>query len=278
MKLLRVGDFGSEIPAILDAEGHYRDISTVIPDLNPSTISNDLINDLKKINLEKLPKIDNKKRIGPCISNPGKFIGVGLNYSDHAAELNLNLPKEPVLFSKATSCICGPNDNIILPPNSVKTDWEVEIGFVISKKGKNISVKDANNYIFGYLLVCDVSERDFQNNRSGQWLKGKSADTFGPIGPYLVTNDDISDLYNLKMSLDVNGVRMQTGNTSTMIHKINYCLSYISEFMTLLPGDIITTGTPPGVGLGKNPPTFLKKNDKFELSIDDLGSQKHLVI
>lgn len=276
MKFLRVGNIGSEKPALLD-NNTIRDLSSVIKDIDPTTIGDGLINNVKKIDISKLPKLDNNLRIGASVSNPSKFLGIGLNFLDHALEQNLEPPKEPIIFSKATTSVCGPNDDLIIPKNSQKTDWEVEIAFVIGKKGKNIPLQDAESYIFGYCLVCDFSEREWQKNRSGQWIKGKSSDTFGPVGPYIVTKDEIKDLYNLNMSLDVNGKRMQTGNTSKMIHKMNFLTSYASEFMTLMPGDIITTGTPPGVGDSMKPPTYLKRGDVVSLTIDQLGSQKHLV-
>jgi 2-keto-4-pentenoate hydratase/2-oxohepta-3-ene-1,7-dioic acid hydratase in catechol pathway len=277
MKFLRVGNLGAEKPAILD-NGIIRDLSSVIKDIDRTTIGDDLINTIKKLDISKLPQINNNLRIGASVSNPSNFLGIGLNFLDHALEQNLELPKEPIIFSKATSSICGPNDDLIIPKNSEKTDWEVEIAFVIGKKGKNVSLTEAESYIFGYCLVCDFSEREWQKKRSGQWVKGKSAETFGPVGPYIVTKDEIKDVYNLKMSLDVNGKRMQTGNTSKMIHKMNFLTSYASEFMILLPGDVITTGTPPGVGDSMKPPTYLKKGDVVTLSIDQLGSQKHSVI
>ncbi len=276
MKFLRVGNIGSEKPALLD-NNTIRDLSSVIKDIDPTTIGDGLINTVKKLDISKLPKLDNNLRIGASVSNPSKFLGIGLNFLDHALEQNLEPPKEPIIFSKATTSVCGPNDDLIIPKNSQKTDWEVEIAFVIGKKGKNIPLQDAESYIFGYCLVCDFSEREWQKNRSGQWIKGKSSDTFGPVGPYIVTKDEFKDLYNLNMSLDVNGKRMQTGNTSKMIHKMNFLTSYASEFMTLMPGDIITTGTPPGVGDSMKPPTYLKRGDVVSLTIDQLGSQKHSV-
>jgi len=277
MKLLRVGNLGAEKPAILD-NGIIRDLSSVIKDIDRTTIGDDLINTIKKLDISKLTQLNNNLRIGASVSNPSNFLGIGLNFLDHALEQNLELPKEPIIFSKATSSICGPNDDLIIPKNSEKTDWEVEIAFVIGKKGKNISLAEAESYIFGYCLVCDFSEREWQKKRSGQWVKGKSSETFGPVGPYIVTKDEIKDVYNLNMSLDVNGKRMQTGNTSKMIHKMNFLTSYASEFMTLLPGDIITTGTPPGVGDSMKPPKYLKKGEVVTLSIDQLGSQKHSVV
>lgn len=277
MKLLRVGNLGAEKPAILD-NGIIRDLSSVIKDIDRTTIGDDLINTIKKLDISKLPQLNNNLRIGASVFNPSNFLGIGLNFLDHALEQNLELSKEPIIFSKATSSICGPNDDLIIPKNSEKTDWEVEIAFVIGKKGKNISLAEAESYIFGYCLVCDFSEREWQKKRSGQWVKGKSSETFGPVGPYIVTKDEIKDVYNLNMSLDVNGKRMQTGNTSKMIHKMNFLTSYASEFMTLLPGDIITTGTPPGVGDSMKPPKYLKKGEVVTLSIDQLGSQKHSVV
>ena len=276
MKLLRVGNLGSEKPAILD-NNVIRDLSSIIKDIDQTTIGDNLINTIKRLDISKLPTLDNNLRIGACVSNPSKFLGIGLNFLDHALEQNLEVPKEPIIFSKATTSVCGPNDDLIIPKNSQKTDWEVEIGFIIGKKGKNISLAEAESYIFGYCLVCDFSERDWQKNRSGQWIKGKSSDTFGPIGPYIVTKDEIKDVYSLNMSLDVDGKRMQTGNTAKMIHKMNFLTSYASEFMSLMPGDIITTGTPPGVGDSMKPPKYLKKGEVVTMSIDQLGSQKHSV-
>ena len=273
MKLIRLGNPGFEIPAILDKDNNFRSIKKIVDDLNPKTINFETIEKIKKINIESLPLISKKDRIGPCINNPGKFIGIGLNFIDHAKEQNLPIPKEPIVFSKAVNCIIGPNDDIIIPKNSKKTDWEVEIAFVVGKKTKNIKEKDAIHHIFGYCIVNDVSERDFQKNRGGQWIKGKSADTFGPVGPYLVTADEIKNVQDLNMYLNVNGMKMQSGNTKNMIFNINFILSYLSNFMTLLPGDIITTGTPPGVGDSKKTPQYLKINDKVQLGIDCLGEQ-----
>jgi len=277
MKLLRVGNAGNEIPAALDNNGNIRDLSSQIKDLNPETINFKTLEKLRKINLETLPQVSKSIRIGSCISKPEKFIGIGLNFSDHAAEIGAQIPKEPIIFMKATSCISGPNDDIIIPKNSKKCDWEVEIAFVVAKETKNISQLDSENHIFGYCLVNDVSEREWQLEGTGQWVKGKSADTFGPIGPYLVTKDEIKDVQNLNMKLDLNGENMQQGNTNKMIFNINFILSYLSKFMTLLPGDIITTGTPPGIENGKKPPIFLKNGDEVKLSIDELGEQKQKV-
>ena len=278
MKFLRCGPLNKEKPAVLDKNGKIRDISSHINDLNPQNISFTNLEKLKNINLESLPEIPSSERIGSCIANPGKFVGIGLNYSDHAAETGAKIPTEPIVFMKATSCIVGPNDDVVIPKNSKKTDWEVEIAFVIGKETKYIKEEDAPKHIFGYCLVNDVSEREFQIEKLGQWVKGKSADTFGPIGPYLVTKDEIPDVQDLNLSLDVNGKRMQTGNTSNMIFNINYILSYLSNFMSLQAGDIITTGTPPGVGMGMKPQVFLKSGDVMKLTIDHLGEQKQTVV
>ena len=278
MKLLRCGSLNKEKPAVLDKNGKIRDISSHINDLNPKNISFTNLEKLKKINLESLPEIPSSERIGSCIANPGKFVGIGLNYSDHAAETGAKIPTEPIVFMKATSCIVGPNDDVVIPKNSKKTDWEVEIAFVVGKEAKYIKEEDAQDHIFGYCLVNDVSEREFQIEKLGQWVKGKSADTFGPIGPYLVTKDEIPDVQNINLSLDVNGKRMQTGNTNNMIFNINYILSYLSNFMSLQAGDIVTTGTPPGVGMGMKPQVFLKSGDVMKLTVDHLGEQKQTVV
>ena len=278
MKFLRCGPLNKEKPAVLDKNGKIRDISSHINDLNPKNISFTNLEKLKKINLESLPEIPSSERIGSCIANPGKFVGIGLNYSDHAAETGAKIPTEPIVFMKATSCIVGPNDDVVIPKNSKKTDWEVEIAFVIGKETKYIREEDAPKHIFGYCLVNDVSEREFQIEKLGQWVKGKSADTFGPIGPYLVTKDEIPDVQDLNLSLDVNGKRMQTGNTNNMIFNINYILFYLSNFMSLQAGDIVTTGTPPGVGMGMKPQVFLKSGDVMKLIIDHLGEQKQTVV
>ena len=277
MKLLRCGNKGKEIPAALDKNGKIRDLSSHVSDFNPETLNFETLTKLKKIDFETLPEVSNSTRIGSCINKPGKFIGIGLNYSDHAAETGAKPPSEPIVFMKATSCISGPNDVVIIPKNSKKTDWEVEIAFVIGKETKYISEKDSPNHILGYCIVNDVSEREWQIEKMGQWVKGKSADTFGPTGPYLVTKDEIPDVQKLNLSMDLNGQRMQTGNTSKMIFKINFILSYLSNFMSLQPGDIVTTGTPPGVGMGKKPPTYLKPGDEMSLSIDCLGKQHQKV-
>ena len=277
MKLLRCGNKNNEKPAVLDKNGKIRDLSSKISDFNPETLNFENLAKLQKINLENLPEISNTTRIGSCITNPGKFIAIGLNYSDHAAETGAKIPSEPIVFMKATSCINGPNDDVIIPNNSKKTDWEVEIAFVIGKETKYISEKDSPNHILGYCIVNDISEREWQIEKMGQWVKGKSADTFGPVGPYLVTKDEIPDVQKLNLSLDINGQRMQTGNTSKMIFSINFILSYLSNFMSLQPGDIVTTGTPPGVGMGKKPPLYLKSGDEIQLTIDHLGNQHQKV-
>jgi 2-keto-4-pentenoate hydratase/2-oxohepta-3-ene-1,7-dioic acid hydratase in catechol pathway len=277
MKLLRCGNKNNEKPAVLDKNGKIRDLSSKISDFNPETLNFKNLAKLQKIDLETLPEILNTTRIGSCITNPGKFIAIGLNYSDHAAETGAKIPSEPIVFMKATSCINGPNDDVIIPNNSKKTDWEVEIAFVIGKETKYISEKDSPNHILGYCIVNDISEREWQIEKMGQWVKGKSADTFGPVGPYLVTKDEIPDVQKLNLSLDINGQRMQTGNTSKMIFSINFILSYLSNFMSLQPGDIVTTGTPPGVGMGKKPPLYLKSGDEIQLTIDHLGNQHQKV-
>ena len=277
MKLLRCGNKGSEKPAALDKKGKIRDLSSSIRDLDPENLNFETLSKLKKINLESLPEISKSTRIGSCVNRPGKFVAIGLNYSDHAAETGVKPPSEPIVFMNATSCIVGPNDDVIIPKNSKKTDWEVEIAFVVGKEAKYISEKDAPNHIFGYCIVNDISEREFQIEKMGQWVKGKSADTFGPIGPYLVTTDEIANVQKLNLSLNLNGQETQRGNTNKMIFNINFILSYLSNFMSLQPGDIVTTGTPPGVGMGKKPPLYLKSGDEMHLTIDHLGEQHQKV-
>ena len=274
MKLLRFGNSGEEKPGIIDENGKIRDLSDVIDDINGNTISPESLDKLKSLDVSSLPQVTGNPRIGPCVNKVGKFLCIGLNYSDHAAETGLEPPEEPILFSKATSAIIGPNDNVEIPRTSTATDWEVELGVIIGKKAKYISEAEAKNYIAGYCVVNDVSERDFQIKRSGQWTKGKSCDTFGPIGPYLVTTDEIEDVQNLSMYLDVNGKRMQTGSTKTMIFSAYHIVHYLSQFMTLFPGDVIATGTPPGVGMGMQPPVYLKPGDVMKLGIDKLGDQE----
>ena len=278
MKLLRIGSNGNEKPAALDKNGKIRDISSILSDLEPHTLNFKNISRLQETNLSDLPEISSNERIGSCVANPGKFIAIGLNYSDHAAETGAEPPTKPIVFMKATSCISGPNDNIELVSGSKKLDWEVELGIVIGKEAKHIKENQSQDYILGYCLVNDLSEREWQIEKMGQWVKGKSHDTYGPIGPYLVTKDEISDVNNLNMSLDLNGIRMQTGNTNTMIFNVDKIVSYVSKFMSLQPGDIITTGTPPGVGMGMKPQQFLKAGDVLKLNIDNLGEQNSKVI
>ena len=278
MKLLRVGNRGKEKPAIIDLNGKIRDLTSLVNDFTPENINEDLIKKIQNTNLQNLPGFDENIRVGSCIEKPQKFIGIGLNYTDHAEEQNLKAPEEPIIFFKSPSCIIGPYDNIIIPKNSKKTDWEVELGFVILKKASYINESESLSHVLGFFLVNDVSEREWQKEKCGQWVKGKSADTFGPIGPYIVTPDELIDYQSLDMSLDVNGVRMQTGNTRKMIFNVKFIISYLSNFMTLMPGDIITTGTPPGVGENKHPPVFLKNGDEVTLKINKLGKQRHKVI
>ena len=278
MKLCRIGKIGKEKPAILDNDGKIRDISSHVKDLNPDHLNFSTISKLQNADLSSLPELSSSERIGSCITNPGKFVAIGLNFSDHAAESGLPVPTEPIMFMKATSCINGPNDNIEMVPNSKKLDWEVELGIIIGKEAKHIEKNQSQDHILGYCLVNDVSEREWQIEKMGQWVKGKSHDTYGPIGPYLVTKDDVGDVNNLNMSLDLNGKRMQTGNTSTMIFNVDVIVSYVSKFMSLQPGDIITTGTPPGVGMGMKPQVFLKPGDEMKLSIDNLGEQNSKVV
>jgi 2-keto-4-pentenoate hydratase/2-oxohepta-3-ene-1,7-dioic acid hydratase in catechol pathway len=278
MKLLRVGIKGKEKPAALDKNGKIRDLSSYITDLNSDTVNFETIKKLESVDLENLPEISNPERIGACIHKPGKFVAIGLNYSDHAAESDMESPSEPIVFMKATSSINGPNDDIEISNNSKELDWEVELGIIIGNDAKNIDEKEAESHILGYCLVNDVSEREWQLKKMGQWVKGKSHDTYGPIGPYLVTKNEIANINSLNLSLDVNGQRMQTGNTDKMIFNVFFIVSYLSKFMTLQAGDIITTGTPPGVGMGKKPQVFLKAGDTIRLSIDNLGEQNSKVI
>lgn len=278
MKLLRVGEKGKEKPAILDGDGKIRDISSHVSDLNPHNLNFETISKIQSVDTSNLPEISSDQRVGSCITSPGKFVAIGLNYSDHAAEVGADIPKEPIMFMKATSSMCGPNDDVEIVSGSKKLDWEVELGIVIGKVAKHISEDQSQDHILGYCLVNDVSEREWQIEKMGQWVKGKSHDTYGPTGPYLVTKDEIKDINNLKMMLDVNGERMQTGNTSTMIFNVDIIVSYVSKFMSLQPGDIITTGTPPGVGMGRKPQVFLKAGDQMKLSIENLGEQNSKVV
>ena len=278
MKLLRVGSRGKEKPAILDIDGKIKDISSHIKDLNPENLNFETISKIQSFDLSKLPELSSNERVGSCITDPGKFVAIGLNYSDHAVEVGAEIPKEPIMFMKATSSICGPNDDVEIVSGSKKLDWEVELGIIIGKEAKHINESQSQEHILGYCLVNDVSEREWQIEKMGQWVKGKSHDTYGPTGPYLVTKDEIKDINNLKMFLDVNDERMQTGNTNTMIFNVDFIVSYVSKFMSLQPGDIITTGTPPGVGMGKKPQIFLKAGDKMKLSIENLGEQNSKVV
>ncbi|WP_282607089.1 fumarylacetoacetate hydrolase family protein [Pelagibius sp. Alg239-R121] len=278
MKLLRYGPQGAEKPGLLDSAGTIRDLSSVLGDVNGDALSPDALAKLGALDPANLPEVDGASRIGPCVAGAGKFIAIGLNYSDHAAESGLEVPPEPVVFMKATSSICGPNDNVEIPRGSEKTDWEVELGVVIGSKAKYVDEADALKHVAGYCVVNDVSERAFQIEHSGQWVKGKSADTFGPIGPWLVTSDEVPDPQALSMWLDVNGERQQDGSTNTMVYGVAFVVSYLSRFMTLHPGDIITTGTPPGVGMGQKPPRYLKPGDTVSLGIEGLGEQLQHVI
>ena len=274
MKLLRYGQIGSEKPGILGSDGEIRDLSGLITDIDASVLSDQALQKLRDADLSKLPVVSGNPRIGACVGNIGKMICIGLNYSDHAAETGATPPPEPIIFMKVNSAICGPNDDVRIPKTSEKTDWEVELGFVIGKKAKYVSEAEAMDHVAGYCIVNDVSERSFQAERSGQWTKGKSCDTFGPTGPWMVTRDEISDPQNLKMTLDVNGKRYQDGSTNTMIFGVKFLVHYLSQFFTLHPGDIISTGTPPGVGLGVKPnPVFLKPGDEMHVSIEGLGEQ-----
>ena len=278
MKLLRVGEKGKEKPAILDTDGKIRDISSHINDLNPENLNFETMSKIQSADTSNLPELSSNQRVGSCITSPGKFVAIELNYSDHAAEVGADIPKEPIMFMKATSSMCGPNDDVEIVSGSKKLDWEVELGIVIGKEAKHISESQSQDHILGYCLVNDVSEREWQIEKMGQWVKGKSHDTYGPTGPYLVTKDEIKDINILKMMLDVNGERMQTGNTSTMIFNVDIIVSYVSKFMSLQPGDIITTGTPPGVGMGRKPQVFLKAGDEMKLSIENLGEQNSKVV
>ena len=278
MKLLRYGPIGKEKPGILDATGKIRDLSKIIPELDGAAISPKGLAKLRKLKLEKLPLVKGSPRIGSCIANPQKFIAIGLNYSDHAAESGLTVPPEPIIFTKHVSCLSGPNDTVTIPPKSKKSDWEVELGVIIGTRAKNIKRQDALKHVAGYCTINDLSERAFQIERSGQWTKGKSYDTFGPVGPWLVTADEVKDPQKLHLWLELNGKRVQDGTTATMVYGVAYIVAYLSEFFTLMPGDIITTGTPPGVGMGMKPQRFLKPGDKMRIGIDGLGVQEQVVV
>jgi 2-keto-4-pentenoate hydratase/2-oxohepta-3-ene-1,7-dioic acid hydratase in catechol pathway len=278
MKLVRYGNLGKEKPGLIDADGKLRDLSGVIPDIGTAQLSDIVLAKLSKLKVEKLPLVRGKPRMGCPVNGIGKFIAIGLNYSDHAAEAGMPVPKEPIVFTKAISCIQGPDDDVMLPKGSVKGDWEVELGVVIGKQARHVSQKAALEHVAGYCIVNDVSEREFQLERGGQWDKGKGCDTFGPIGPWLVTRDEISRPHKLAMWLDLNGKRMQTGNTKTMIFNVAQIVSHLSQYMTLMPGDVIATGTPPGVGLGMKPQRFLQKGDVMTLGIEGLGQQRQVVV
>jgi 2-keto-4-pentenoate hydratase/2-oxohepta-3-ene-1,7-dioic acid hydratase in catechol pathway len=278
MKLMRVGAAGAEKPAIQAADGTIRDLSAHVTDIGGAAISPEGLKKIAAIDVNSLPVVDAATRIGPCVAGTGKFICIGLNYSDHAAETGATVPPEPIIFMKATSAIVGPNDNVLIPRGSEKTDWEVELAVIIGKTAKYVSEDEAMDYVAGYAVSDDVSERAFQTERSGQWTKGKSCDTFGPIGPWLVTTDEIPDPQNLKMWLKVNGQQMQNGSSSTMVYGVKYLVSYLSQFMSLHPGDVISTGTPPGVGMGLKPPRFLRDGDVVELGIEGLGTQKQTFV
>jgi 2-keto-4-pentenoate hydratase/2-oxohepta-3-ene-1,7-dioic acid hydratase in catechol pathway len=278
MKLVRYGPKGEEKPGLIDASGQLRDLSGEVPDFRPELMTLDLAERLAKLDAARLPAVSGNPRLGAPLARTGHFIAIGLNFADHAAESNMPIPAEPVIFSKAPSSISGPNDDVIVPRGSKKIDWEVELAFVIGKRASYVSEADALGYIFGYLVCNDVSERFWQIENTGQWIKGKSAETFGPLGPWLVTPDEVGDPQNLDMFLDVNGQRMQTGNTRTMIFSVANLLSYVSGKMVLEPGDVITTGTPPGVGLGRKPPVFLKAGDVMELGVEKLGAQRQKVV
>ncbi len=278
MKLLRYGDAGHEKPGILAADGTIRDLSRVIPDIAGDALLSAAMGKLRALDIAKLPRVNEPVRLGPCVGRVGKFICIGLNYSDHAAESGMAVPREPIIFMKATSAICGPNDNIVIPRGSGKTDWEVELGVVIGKPAKYVRQEDALQHVAGYCVVNDVSERAFQLEGTGQWVKGKSADTFGPIGPWLVTADEVPDPQRLGLWLEVDGKREQNGTTATMVFGVAYLVSYLTKFMSLQPGDIISTGTPPGVGSGKKPPVFLRPGNSIRLGVEGLGEQRQKVV
>jgi len=278
MKLVRYGNPGREKPGLIDDEGRLRDLSSVVPDLGPAQLAPAALARIRKVAPAKLPLVRGKPRFGCPISQVSKFIAIGLNYADHAAEAGAPIPSEPIVFMKAPTCIQGPDDPVMLPKGSTKTDWEVELGVVIGTTARYVPSTKALTYVAGYTVVNDVSEREFQLERGSQWDKGKGCDTFGPVGPWLVTTDEVANVQRLGMWLDVNGQRMQTGNTRTMIFNVAKLVSYVSQFMTLLPGDIITTGTPPGVGLGMKPPRYLKKGDVMTLGIEGLGEQRQVVV
>lgn len=278
MKLLRYGPPGGEHPGMLDPNGNIRDLSTVVADISGAVFAREEMAKLRAVDPASLPRVQGSPRIGPCVASVGKFICIGLNYSDHAAESGMPVPAEPIIFLKATSAIIGPNDDVMLPRDSLKTDWEVELGVVIGREAKYVTEEDALSYVAGYCVINDLSERAFQLERGGQWVKGKSADTFGPIGPWLVTADEIPDPQNLDLWLEVDGRRFQSGSTKTMVFGVAHLVSYLSQFMSLQPGDIISTGTPPGVGLGQKPPVYLRAGNVIKLGISGLGEQQQTVV
>ena len=278
MKLIRHGNSGQEKPGILDADGSFRDLSSIVTDIDGESLSPDSLSSLGQVDLMSLPVVDSTTRLGPCVGNIGKLVCIGLNYSDHAKESGMPIPTEPIVFMKATSAISGPNDNIELVRNSEKTDWEVELGIIIGSHTKYVSEDDALDHVAGYCVVNDISERHWQLERQGNWTKGKSGDTYGPVGPWMVTRDEVPNPQSLDLWLKVNGQTMQNGNTETMIFSVKTIVSYLSQCMSLQPGDVIATGTPPGVGQGMNPPQFLKTGDEVETSVAGLGTQKQTVI
>ncbi len=279
MKLVRYGPAGKEKPGLIDADGKLRDLSRKVKDINAATLAPAELAKLRKLDPKKLPLVKGKPRLGPCVASPSKFVAIGLNYIDHAKETGAPIPEHPIVFFKSQTCIVGPNDNVMVPKDSTQLDWEVEIGFVMGRTARHVEKKDALKYVAGYCVINDVSEREFQLKKSAsQWNKGKGCDTFGPLGPWLVTTDEIKDVQNLDMWLDVNGVRRQTGNTRTMIFTIAELVADVSKYMTLLPGDVVTTGTPPGVALGMKPPVWLKVGDVITLGIQGLGEQKQKVV
>lgn len=278
MKLLRFGASGQEKPGILDSQGKVRDLSGVIDDIAGDLLSDEALQTLRDTDLSALPEVAADVRLGPCVGRVGKFICIGLNYSDHAAETGAEVPPEPVIFNKWTSAICGPNDDVEIPRGSKKTDWEVELGVIIGKGGRYIDEADAMSYVAGFCVVNDVSEREFQLERSGTWDKGKGCDTFGPLGPWLVTRDEVADPHQLSMWLEVDGKRYQDGSTRTMVYQVPFLISYLSRFMSLQPGDVISTGTPPGVGMGQKPPVYLRDGQQMRLGIEGLGEQQQSVV
>jgi len=278
MKLLRYGSPGDERPGMLDNDDILRDLSAIVPDIDGAIFAPETLAQLRSLNPADLPRVEGEPRLGPCIASVGKFLCIGLNYADHAAESGMAVPIEPVVFMKATSSIIGPNDDVMIPRDSLKTDWEVELGVVIGRTARYVETGDALSYVGGYCVINDLSERAFQLEGTGQWVKGKSADTFGPIGPWLVTPDEVPDPQSLKLWLEVNGHRYQSGSTATMVYGVAHLVSYLSRFMSLQPGDIISTGTPPGVGLGQRPPVYLKAGDVMKLGVEGLGEQQQRVV